>query len=151
MSTREELWNRLRDAGLVHRERPADPDPPSPWYVRTMLGVAGGIGALFLLGFVGAGLEFVFKSGVAGLAVGAMCCAAAYLIFTTLSRNDLATQAGLAISLAGQAMFIYGLHETLGFSGNSAGFLLAVAIFEAILALLVSNFVHRVWSAMSAG
>jgi hypothetical protein len=34
-------------------------DAPAPWYVRTMLGVAGWIAAAFLLGFVGIALGFV--------------------------------------------------------------------------------------------
>jgi len=149
-NTRNNVWTDLRDAGLVTGDCPGVPDRSSPWYVRTMLGVAGWIGALFLLGFVGAGLEFVFKSGVAGLLVGGLCCGGAYFIFHSLPRNDLATQAGLATSLAGQVMFIFGLHETLGSDGTSPAFLLVVAIFEGVLALLLANFVHRVWSAMAA-
>ena len=43
----------------------------APWYVRVMLGIAGWIGAMFLLGFVGAGFAFVMRSSGAMFVVGA--------------------------------------------------------------------------------
>src|SRR6185503_13163013 len=135
--TRADLWQRLADEGLVQGEVPAAAEPAAPWYVRAMLGVAGWIGALFLLGFVGAGLAFVFRDEGAALVVGALCCGAAALIFNKMGRNVLAAQFGLAVSFAGQAMFIYGLHEAGGFDDNSGAFFLG-------------NFVHRVWSAFAA-
>jgi hypothetical protein len=114
-----------------------------------MLGVAGWIGALFLLGFVGVGLAFVFRNEAAALLVGAVCCAAAYVVFKRVGRNELALQFGLAVSLAGQVMFIYGLSE--GLLGNESPlFFLAVAAFEGALAYLLASFVHRVWSAFAA-
>jgi len=80
MSAREETWERLRSAGLVDGEAPAPEKTDSPWYVRAMLGVAGWIGALFLLGFVGAGLAFVFRDDGAALIAGLLCCAAALAV-----------------------------------------------------------------------
>ncbi|HXT69043.1 MAG TPA: DUF4401 domain-containing protein [Vicinamibacterales bacterium] len=148
--TRADLWQRLADEGLVQGEVPAAAEPAAPWYVRAMLGVAGWIGALFLLGFVGAGLAFVFRDEGAALVVGALCCGAAALIFNKMGRNVLAAQFGLAVSFAGQAMFIYGLHEAGGFDDNSGAFFLCVAVFEGALAFFLGNFVHRVWSAFAA-
>ena len=49
-----------------------EPEPPaSPWYVRAMLGIAGWIGALFLLGFVGAAFSLLVDMPGAALVVGA--------------------------------------------------------------------------------
>ena len=147
-SVRQELWQKLGAAGLVQGEVPAAADTPAPWYVRVMLGIAGWLGAMFLLGFVGAGLAFVFRSEAAALVVGALCCGAAYMIFRVGKRNDLAAQFGLAVSLAGQVMFAYGLHE--GLTGDGPTFFIAIAIFEAVLAAVIANFVHRVWSSLAA-
>ncbi len=147
---RAALWQRLTDAGLAQGDLPAAGDPEAPWFVRAMLGVAGWIGALFLLGFVGAGLAFVFRDAGAALIVGALCCVAAAAIFAKFGRNVLAAQFGLAMSLAGQVLFIVGLREATGFSTGSGAFLLLVAAFEGVLAVFLGSFVHRVWSAFAA-
>ena len=65
MDTAQALWSDLRQAGLVSGGAPPTDEDETPWYVRTMLGVAGWIAALFLLGFVGAGFAFVIKSEAA--------------------------------------------------------------------------------------
>ncbi|HVK53621.1 MAG TPA: DUF4401 domain-containing protein [Burkholderiales bacterium] len=149
MSTREETWERLRIAGLVEGETPAPEKTDSPWYVRAMLGVAGWIGALFLLGFVGAGLAFVFKDEGIALVVGLLCCAGAFGIFRIARENNFLTQFGLAVSLAGQVMVGFGLTK-LTRHIDSAEFFFMFALFEAALAAFVPNFVHRAWSAFAA-
>jgi hypothetical protein len=141
------LWARLRDAGLVAGEAPVASASPSPWYVRTMLGVAAWIGALFLLGFVGAGLAFVLKSATAAIIVGLGCCAAAYPLFRTRGANDFIAQFALALSLAGQALFAFGVFDALR-SDAAAYFILAA--FEVVLVVALANFVHRVWSTFAA-
>jgi hypothetical protein len=148
-TSRAALWQRLADAGLVNGPLPERSESSSPWFVRAMLGVAGWIGALFLLGFIGVGMAFVFKDEAAALFVGALCCAAAYFAFARAGRNELALQFGLALSLAGQGIFIYGLHESV-FDNDSPLFFLAVAAFETVLAYYLASFVHRVWSAFAA-
>ena len=146
--TADTLWIELRNAGLVTGDPPAPGPAASPWFVRLMLGVAGWIGALFLLGFVGAGLEFVFRSRSASLVAGLLCCAVALTIFKALKGNDLATQAALAVAIAGQLMFIRGLTDDA--FQPSTSFFVEVAIFEAVLAWLGDNFVSRVLTAFGA-
>lgn len=143
---RDELWRRLAEAGLVQGDVPAAADARAPWFVRAMLGVAGWIGAMFFLGFVGVGLAFVFRSGGAALGVGALCCAAAYIIFRRYGRHDLATQFGLAVSIAGQSMFIFGLNES-GLDSDEGIFWILMAVFQAAITVLLDNFVNRVLSA----
>src|SRR5699024_1770628 len=100
--------------GLVIGERP-EPEPAgSPWFVRLMLGIAGWIGALFLLGFVGATLNFILDDGPSAMVAGVACCGAAYAMFRGLDGNDAAEQFALALSLAGQGLIIAGLGETFG-------------------------------------
>lgn len=146
--TREELWQRLQQQALVDGEVPALPTSSSPWYVRVMLGIAGWIGALFLLGFVGVGFTFVMKSAAASMMVGALCCGGAYAIFRAARENDFATQFGLAVSLAGQGVFLIGLFNA--FKGEAASVYLLIFVFEATLALLLPNFIHRVLTSAGA-
>src|SRR5438067_203119 len=82
--TRQELWTRLSETGLVSGEMPVAVESKSPWPVRLMLGIAGWLGALFLLGFAGAAFALLFRSAQAALPVGLICCAAAYVIFRAL-------------------------------------------------------------------
>jgi hypothetical protein len=140
----------LCDAGLADGDVPAPSAPRSPWYVRAMLGVAGWIGALFLLAFVGAGLAFVFDSEMASLIAGAACCGAAYAIFRAAPRNDLASQFALAVSLAGQVMFVFGIYEAVGHGRDNAALPLTIAVFEAVLAATIPSFIHRVWSTVAS-
>jgi uncharacterized membrane protein len=137
-----QLWDRLADAGYVTGEMVPLDERQTPWFVRIMLGFAGWIGALFLLGFVAMSMQFAFKSSTAAMIVGSLFCAAAAFIFRAGSRNDFAVQFGLATSFAGQALFIYGIMEM--FHGMSGGNYLIIMIFEAVLVAVISNPIHRV-------
>lgn len=140
---RQALWQKLCDAGVAQGDVPAVAERSTPWFVRAMLGVAGWIGAFFLLAFVGGSLAFVFRSESAAMFMGAGCCAAAYAIFRVGGRNDLMAQFGLALSLAGQAMIAYGLHEA---TNGGTSFFVGFTIVEAVLAIALNNFVNRVCS-----
>ena len=85
---RELLWKRLREAQLVTGELPDAGEARVPWFVRLMLGIAGWIGALFLLGFVGAAFAFIFNNAWAALVLGAGACAASIAIFRAAPKND---------------------------------------------------------------
>lgn len=141
---RQTLWARLRDAGLVEGDAPAVAESRSPWFVRVMLGIAGWIGALFLLAFVGVGFTFVVKSATAAFVVGAGICAGAAVLFRAVPKNDFMSQFGLAVSLAGQALMIFALVQWFGHSFTAAA--LAIALQQALLFVLVPNFIHRVWT-----
>lgn len=144
---REALWVRLRDGGLVAGEMPASGDARVPWFVRVMLGIAGWIGAMFLLGFVGAGFAFVMKSSGLMFVVGAGACAVAVFIFRAAPKSDFIAQFGLAVSLAGQAMMAFAAAQW--FDRSVIGIALFVALQQATLFVLVPNFAHRVWASWS--
>lgn len=146
--TRDELWARLREGALVEGEMPAAGEARSPWFVRVMLGIAGWIGALFLLGFVGAAFAFVMKSSAAAFLFGAGACAAAVMIFRAAPASDFVAQFGLAVSLAGQALLLYGAAQW--FERSATGIALYVALQQALLFVLVPSFVHRVWAAWTS-
>ena len=144
----EQLWVRLAKENLVTGEMTPLPDQHSPWFVRVMLGFAGWIGALFLLGFVGASLSFIMRSGTASLIAGVLVCAGAAIIFRVSKEKDFAVQFGLATSFAGQALCIFGLMEIFHW-GNGFGYV-SVTIFEAVLAAVVANEIHRAATAFAA-
>jgi len=149
--TAAELWAVLTTAGLTSGDMPAAGEKHTPWYVRVMLGVAGLIAAIFLLGFIGVGVAFVIKSQTASIAVGLMVITASYAIFRLAPRNDFSTMFALAVSLAGQALVIFGLFGVFS-SGHEKSFPWGtVALFEAALALVIPNFTHRAISAFGAG
>ena len=150
-AAREALWKRLREAALVQGDVPPRSEQASPWYVRVMLGIAGWIGAFFLLSFVGVALAFVTRSATAQLAVGALACAAATMLFRAAARSDFFAQFALAVSLAGQVLMAIGVGELLHPWERSWQPVAAlIAIQQAVLFLLVPNFIHRVWTAWSA-
>ena len=146
--TAAQLWDRLRAEDLVEGDLPERERPASPWYVRAMLGIAGWIGALFLIGFVGAALSFIIDDAASAAVAGAACCAAAMVLLRSLEDNDFAGQFGLALSLVGQILLILGFGQFLDWGDPS--FYLAVAAIEVGLALAVPNFLHRMLAAAGA-
>jgi hypothetical protein len=142
---REDLWTKLRGAGLAEGEMPAAGEARAPWFVRLMLGIAGWIGALFLLGFVGVAFVFVMKSSIASFIVGAGACALSVVIFRAAPKSDFIAQFGLAVSLAGQALMVFGAAQW--FERSLTGIALYIALQQALLFVLVPNFVHRLWAA----
>ena len=147
--TRDELWKRLAAAGLVSGDLPVAGESQSPWPVRAMLGIAGWMGALFLLGFAGVAFSILFRSATAALPGGAICCITAYTIFRAMPRNDFVAQFGIATSIAGQALLLFGLVKLAGGQPSSGTYLLMAAI-EVVLALAVPNYIHRVFTTVAA-
>jgi hypothetical protein len=143
----DDLWERLREAALVEGDMLAPDGASAPWYVRLMLGIAGWIGAFFLLGFVGVGFAWVMKSASASFMVGALTCAGAAAIFRLRSQSDFIGQFGMAVSLAGQAMMVFGLFQW--FERSVTGAALAVALQQGLLFVLVPNSLHRLWTSWS--
>ena len=148
MTTRDALWQRLKERALVEGELPTRSES-SPWFVRVMLGFAGWIGAVFLLLFVGIGLSFIIKSATASLVVGALACAAAALLYRLPSGGDFIAQFALAVSLAGQGLLVLGWSDSFRNTNELTGVATAVAVQQALLFFIVPNFVHRVWTAWS--
>ena len=143
-----ELWERLLQAGLVQGAAPQAEAGHSPWFVRVMLGVAGWFGALFLLLFIAIGLHDIIKHAAAALIVGVVACGIASAIFRKLPENDFAGQFAFAVSLAGQALIVFGIADAVG-SKSVAVVGIVVAVMQAVLFWLVPNYVHRIWAAAS--
>lgn len=144
----QSLWSELRQAGLVLADAPPTGSDDTPWYVRTMLGIAGWIAALFLLGFIGAAFAFIVKSEAGMVVVGLAAIGGAYALFRAAGKAPFLSQFGFAASLAGQALVILGLGQMI--KAEHAPFWLIVGALEAVLAIVLPNFIHRVWSAFAA-
>ena len=144
------LWDRLSAEGLVEGEMPEPGRPASPWYVRVMLGIAGWIGALFLLGFVGAAFSLLVDDcRTSPCSSEPLLCGGAFALFRAFDGNDFAEQFGLAVSLAGQMLMIVGLSGLLGVQ-EARRSISPIALIEAALALLVPNFLHRLLATCGA-
>jgi hypothetical protein len=114
-----------------------------------MVGFTGWIGALFMFGFLWLALETLLRSRPASLVAGLVVCGVAALIFRSPLRKDFAHQFGLAISFAGQALFIHGLADLFRLQEDWVGYL-AFATFETVLVFVVNNAIHRTASTVSA-
>lgn len=145
--TRDALWAKLQGAGLAEGAMPEAGDARAPWFVRLMLGIAGWIGAFFLLGFVGAALAFLVQSAGSAFVVGAGACAGAVFIFRVAPKNDFIAQFGLAVSLAGQVLMTYAAAQWI--ERSATGIALYIALQQLLLFVLVPNFVHRLWASWS--
>jgi hypothetical protein len=141
-----ELWSRLHSAALVNGAMPqADARPAVPWFVRVMQGVAGWIGALFLLLSVGIGLKFLVESAPASFIAGLAACALAGFLLRAKPDSDFATQFALAVSLAGQGLMFVALTDAL--SGHDRTIALCLGLLLAVLFALMDHPIHRVWCA----
>ena len=147
-SERAALWDRLCGGGLVEGGAPAAAADASPWYVRAMVGIAGWIAACFLLAFIGAAVAFAFRTGDAAVTVGLVLCAAAIALLWSFAVREFVAQFALALSLAGQAMVIFGLFEL--FPRHDLVIYALIAAFELVLALAAPYSIHRTWSALVA-
>ena len=147
------LWQRLAEHNLVTGEEPAMSDDNVPWYVRTMLGIAGWIGALFLLGALFSGMAMLFDSALTAGVLGGLACLVAIVIYRAVRHNDFMAQFGFAISLAGQGLLVYSVLKGLQLFEGGEAFIsqirllaLILAVLQVILFLMVPNFLHRMWS-----
>ncbi|MBI5484230.1 MAG: DUF4401 domain-containing protein [Deltaproteobacteria bacterium] len=145
-TSRTHLWQRLQEAGLVAGDPPFA--PASPWFVRLMLGIAGWIGALFILGFIGTGFAMVMRNAGSAAFAAILCCGGAYALFRLPSKGDFTSQFGLATGLAGQALFAIAISQHFS-TDKSVGFFLFFCV-EAALTLLMPNFMHRIFSTLGA-
>jgi hypothetical protein len=94
----------LTSAGEAMQEEKA---AKQPWYVRLFTGVSAWIAAILFIGFLfGAN---ILEGEIGALISGIVFIGIAIGVNLLELRNDFVGQVGLALSLAGQALFIYGI------------------------------------------
>jgi hypothetical protein len=115
--------------------------PPTPWFVRALIGAGAWIAALFVLGAIAVAMH-----GEEGLLpLGALALGAG-IVMLRLATGEFVRQLGLSTSLAGQGALAVGLADALG----TSAFLAASLVAEAILVAVVAYPVHRFFSAVLA-
>lgn len=141
------VWNKLSDATLVQGTPPDIKESDSPWYVRLLLALCGWMAALFLLGFIAFSFADILENPVAAFTTGGLMIAIAFAILR-LPRNAFLQHLMLAVSLAGQVLMVFAIFTELG-EDHLAYAWGMITIMQLLLALFMTDFVHRVWSAFA--
>ncbi len=147
LAERAALWDRLAEHSWVEGTMPEAAPEDSAWYIRAMIGVAGWIAAIFVLGFVGVGLAWSIKRGGPSLAAGIVLLGGAALLLRARAGAAFAGQFALAAAFAGQALIAWGLYDLFK-ADRFVGFL-ALAVIEVVLVVLITHSVHRVFAAFA--
>lgn len=114
-----------------------------PWYVRTMVGFGAWIASLFVIGGVAS-----FGIAVGGVTLLGLGLVAAAVALRRKSDNDFIVQAALAASLAGQAMFAWGITDLAG--GSVEMVCTMILAISAVLFFVFPDRIHRVLSVLFA-
>ncbi len=119
----------------------------SPWYIKLLLAISGWLAALFLLGFLlGFGARFVSRNTTASLVVGSIMIGAAFALLRT-PKNEFYEHVALAASLAGQALIVWAIFDKAIFDNtNREASWYVTSIFQLALAIVMPNYIHRVFS-----
>lgn len=140
-----ELWWHLQSRGLVSGEQPDPERAPPPWYLRILLGLAGWLGSLFLLGFLGLLIEDILDEAAGALSIGLLLCGGAVALARRGAANDFLAQAIYAASLAGQAAILIGVDDLPGV--GRSGVALAAMVLATALFFALPQALHRTWCA----
>ncbi|MGD9159275.1 MAG: DUF4401 domain-containing protein [Desulfobacteraceae bacterium] len=143
----EHVWKTLEKQGIVQGIRPENGSPDSPWYVKALLGFSGWLAAVFIIGFIGAGFQSIFKDRIALSVVGIIMIAVAYVLLH-IPKNEFMEHMALAASLAGQVLLVIAIFKITKHNKPAAWMFLA--FIQVALAVLMPNFVHRVFSSFIA-
>jgi len=143
----KQMWATLLQAGLTEGAAPETGKLESPWYVKVLLAFSGWLAALFLLGFIGMGFEFVFKNSTAAFIIGGIMIGGAFAILR-IPKNEFVEHLALAVSLAGQALVVFAIFDISNRNEKIAWLL--VALLQVTLTIVMPNFVHRVFSSFVA-
>jgi len=141
------LWDTLQSSDIVVGKQPSSTELATPWYISLMLGLSGWIAALFMLGFIAAGLEFIIDSEAASISAGSVTLIVAFTFFRR-SNSVFFQQFGLALSFAGQALILFGLLEAIGWEDSLTWWICAGS--QLVIATVMPNFVQRLAAAYFA-
>lgn len=144
----EIVWAKLAEAGWVRGEMPAAGEPPAPWYLRAMIGIAAWIAAAFVLSSVGALVYRVFDSATLSIVTGSILCATAATMMHRSREGLFLRQFGLAIAIAGESLLALGLYTAVGLH-RSLGWL-AIAAVQVVLVVVIRDPTHRIIAAFFA-
>ena len=143
LSARAELWRRLKENSLVVGDLPPNLYSAGSWHSGFMQGFGGWFASLFLLSFISSIFSFIHDNHVLELAAGIICCLVAFGFLKFKSDSDFITQFALLLSFSGQSLVCMALFYLLK---NDSSLFLFISIFELLLAIIIPNFIHRVFT-----
>jgi uncharacterized membrane protein len=144
----QNVWATLVKAGVVQGPAPQTESLESPWYVKILLALSGWIAAVCLLGFIGVAFYSVFQHSTAAFVLGSVMICCGFMILRA-PQNVFLEHLALALSMAGQALVVYRIFGE-HFYGIETGDWVLVVLLQSLLAVVMPNFVHRVFSACVA-
>lgn len=142
-----ELWSKLADADLVQGTAIDAEESDSPWYINLLLALSGWIAALFLFAFIAISFADILENRLATFITGGLMIAIAFITLR-LPKNEFLQHLMLAFSLAGQALMVFAIYADTS-EDNLVYAWGMITIMQLLLALLMPDFVHRVWSAFA--
>ncbi len=126
-SAADALWSRLRAAGAVSVEAPAQRDG-LPWYLAGLIGVSAWIAAALLFGFFATLFDKLWETPTIAVTAGALCIAAALGLLRAARREfksefvgEFIEQSAIALSMVGQLLVGVGFNEWFGDTAGWAG------------------------------
>jgi len=137
-------WKTLCDVGIVSGDAPNIEYIDSPWYVKVLLAFSGWLASLFLFGFLAVGFETILDNSLSTFITGSIVIGGAYLVLR-IPKNEFVEHIGLALSLAGQALIAWAIFKA--FRNEYAIVWGLVGAAQILLAVVMPNFIHRVFSA----
>lgn len=153
MTTMQTVLDQLVGEGLLPPDTRAtivpaltapDDAAGTPWYVRALVGISAWIAAVLLTAFLVGGTQLV-KSAEASIIVGLILCAVAIAMRRILSSSVFAAQLALALSMAGQALFTFGVADR---ANGVLAIVLALVVLEVALIAIYPDMLHRFLSTM---
>lgn len=143
----ESLASKLSQAGIVLADGTEPHALETPWFVKALQALAGWLAAILIMGFIALGVAPVLDSSAVSMLLGLAMISAAYALLR-IPRNEFLEHIALAVSLVGQLLLAWAV--TVFADGVSAGLWWFLLVMQALLALIMPNFVHRVFSSFSA-
>ena len=147
MSPRQQIREILLQHQLLSQPSTEALSPDSPWYVKALLAFSGWLAAVFLLVFLGLAFAPLLENASLCLILGSFTIVIAWWILS-LPKSEFYQHLGLAISLAGQGLVAFATFTLTDESPVGSWALLG--LLQIILALMMPDFVHRVFSAFFA-
>lgn len=146
-SKQKPLQQRLQQAGVLDKSNIANKEEDSGiWYLQLILGLCGWLAGIFFIGFIILVLMDMPKSGFTLLGVVFMGIAFGLFYHNRHTEQHFFEHLALALSIAGQACFMWGFLRHFKSEHNS---LLMFAVLQTIL-LLMPHYLHRLLSALAA-
>jgi hypothetical protein len=132
------------DARATIVSTPAVPDDAAgtAWYVRALVGISAWIAAVLLIAFLVGGTQLV-RSGESLIVVGLVLCVVAIAVRRGVPSSIFAAQLALALSMAGQALFTFGVSDL---SNAVPATVLAICVLEIALIAIYPDMLHRFFS-----